>query len=52
VCDGKDAYGLFHGRLFGIMAHLTDISAGFVREILDYKFLLCQAREHFVLLIC
>jgi hypothetical protein len=52
VCDGKDAYGLLHVRLFVIMAHLTDISAGFVGEILDCKFLLCQAREHFVLLIC
>jgi hypothetical protein len=41
---------LFHGSLFDIMAHLLDISAGFVGEIIGGTFLPCQAREPFALL--
>jgi hypothetical protein len=48
---GKEVYGLFHVSLFDIMAHLSDISAGFVGQIIGCKFLLCRAGEHFALLI-
>ena len=39
ACDVTEAYGLFHGSLFAMMAQLSAIAAGFVREILGCTFL-------------
>jgi len=42
---------LFRGSWFASMAHLSEISADFVGEIIDCTFLHCKTREPFTLLI-
>ncbi len=48
---GRNEYGLFRAVFFSIMPHLSDTSAGFGREGVRRKFLLCKAGERLFRLI-